>query len=169
MARPPVAPPQPNAAFRDHPRFLEKSSHNQRYEPHFLKVKKIIESDVLGECEIDLATFIAALKGTGYNGPLTGDPMNPLLTALNDEPDGNAWTGFVSVGDDGRSGYALLFRKLNPAANYELRLPLRHESKCEVEVLWGDSVAEMENGKLKVEIPEKLRFLWLRFNPATSI
>jgi alpha-galactosidase len=78
-------------------------------------------------------------------------------------PDGNAWTGFVTIAADQRSGYGLLFRELNESPNYELPLPLCDVTHGEVEVLGGEGTATLQNGTLQVEIPEKLRFLWIKF------
>ena len=78
-------------------------------------------------------------------------------------PDGVAWTGFVSVGADRKSGYALLFRELNPSADFELQVPMLESLSAPVEILGGQGNATLEAGRLKVNIPEKLRFLWVRF------
>ena len=77
-------------------------------------------------------------------------------------PDGVAWTGFVSLGADRKSGYALLFRELNSSADYELRVPMLESLSAHVEILGGQGSATLEAGVLKVNIPEKLRFLWVR-------
>lgn len=78
-------------------------------------------------------------------------------------PDGYAWTGFVSIAPDRASGYALLFRELNPSAKAELQLPLLAEVSGTVEVLGGDGTASLQDGVLQVHIPETLRYLWIRF------
>lgn len=78
-------------------------------------------------------------------------------------PDGYAWTGFVSLAADRKSGYVLMFRELNDLPNYDLELPLWSEVKGKIEILAGEGTATFENGKLRITIPATLRFLWLRF------
>ncbi len=89
--------------------------------------------------------------------------QNGTILPVGEAPDGNAWTGFISVAADRRSGYALLFRELNEAANYEIRLPLLGKVSGQLEILGGEGTATLRDGDLKVEISEKLRYLWLRF------
>ena len=85
------------------------------------------------------------------------------ILPVGEAPDGVAWTGFVSISADRKSGYALLFRELNDESNFELRVPLLEKISAFVEVLSGEGSATLEAGKLAVNIPEKLHYLWLRF------
>ncbi len=84
------------------------------------------------------------------------------ILPIGETPDGVAWTGFVSVASDLKSGYALLFREINPSPIYEIQLPLLDRKDGNLEVLAGDGKATLRDGKLRLEIPEKLHFLWLR-------
>jgi len=79
---------------------------------------------------------------------------------VGEAPDGNAWTGFVSVNDARDGGYALLFRETNPGASYDLPVPLIGNKSGKIEVLGGDGQASLQNGVLHTEIPQTLRFLW---------
>jgi len=45
------------------------------------------------------------------------------LVPIGQEPDGTAWTGFVSVAPDRRTGYALVLRETNDQPTAALRLP----------------------------------------------
>lgn len=78
-------------------------------------------------------------------------------------PDGAAWTGFVSVGAAKTGGYALLFRELNSDAAFALEMPLVGELSGPVQVLGGDGTATLDKGILRVRVPEKLRFIWVKF------
>jgi alpha-galactosidase len=77
------------------------------------------------------------------------------------KPDGVAWTGFLSVGDDGK-GYALIFREANPRSGWRLGLEEAFGAgKLTAEVLAGSGSARVDRGFLEVEIPEKLGYLWI--------
>lgn len=86
------------------------------------------------------------------------------LLPIGDAPDGNAWTGFVSIAHDRKSGCALLFRELNDASIYEFAMPLMGDADGSVEVLGGSGTAMLQDGILKLQIPETLGFLWVRVN-----
>ena len=89
-------------------------------------------------------------------------------------PDGMSWTGFVSESSDGRAGYALLFRELNPKSRYVLDLEpfFGAAGIVQPEVIGGRGMTGAENALLSIEIPEKLDFVWVKFligrNPANS-
>ncbi|BCM88948.1 hypothetical protein IAD21_00790 [Abditibacteriota bacterium] len=89
--------------------------------------------------------------------------QNGTILPVGEAPDGNAWTGFASIGCERKNGYALLFRELNESAHYELHLPLLDGVQGQVEVLAGEGTALLNDGILKVEIPQTLRYLWVRF------
>ncbi len=82
---------------------------------------------------------------------------------VGEAPDGQAWTGFVSVNAAKTGGYALLFRELNADSGFDLKMPLVEKLSASTKVLGGDGVASLKNGSLRVEVPEKLRFIWLQF------
>ena len=78
-------------------------------------------------------------------------------------PDGGAWTGFVSVNAARTGGYALLFRELNPSSEFSLSVPFVGKLNAPVGKLGGDGNATLENGVLKVQVPDPLRFIWVKF------
>ena len=85
--------------------------------------------------------------------------QNGTIVPIGKAPDGEAWTGLVSIAENG--GYALIFRELNAQSRWEIEIPGIQDG--ETEILGGNGAARFENGRLQVEIGEKLGFLWLRF------
>ena len=90
------------------------------------------------------------------------------ILPIGDAPDGVAWTGFVSIQKDRKSGYALLFRELNSIATYQLRIPLWETPGSKVEVLGGNGKATLAQGTLSISIPESLGFLWVQFSGSSA-
>ena len=90
-------------------------------------------------------------------GALFGGHILPI----GNPPDGVQWTGFVSIADDRRSGYVLLFRELNPSPGWQVELPMFAPASA-VDLLAGDGTAEIADGKLSARIPAQLDYLWLR-------
>ena len=90
-----------------------------------------------------------------------GGVMHPV----GGRPDGVAWTGFVSEAADGAGGYVLLFRELNPSAEFTLDLSgIFGKGFCaDAETIAGRGKASISDGCLKAAIPEKLDYLWVRF------
>ena len=81
------------------------------------------------------------------------------------KPDGEAWTGFVSVGDNG-GGYALIFREGNARSGW--RLDLRDyfaSAAISASAISGSGTASAVGGVLEVDIPERFGYLWLAINP----
>ena len=77
------------------------------------------------------------------------------------KPDGEAWTGFVSVADSG-GGYALIFREGNARGDWTLDLRDFFPScSLSASVLSGGGTAAVDGGFLRVEIPERLGYVWL--------
>ena len=78
-------------------------------------------------------------------------------------PDGLAWTGFATRGADG-AGYALLFRELNARDAFELDYASLFDGArpASAEVIGGRGRAEIVGGKLRVQVPEKLDFVWVK-------
>jgi alpha-galactosidase len=77
-------------------------------------------------------------------------------------PDGVRWTGFASVAADRSGGYVLLFRELNNNSEFDLSLEGLFDGKLNAEVIGGRGRAAMDTGKLKVEVPEKLDYVWVK-------
>ena len=91
------------------------------------------------------------------------DALHGCVTVpVGGKPDGEAWTGFVSVGDNGE-GYALIFREGNARGDWLLDIRDYFPSaKIAASVLSGNGTASVVDGHLKVDIPERLGYLWLR-------
>lgn len=105
--------------------------------------------------------------------------MRPLVAAWKNErarmhggltvpvgavPDGKTWTGFASYAKDGKGGYALLFRELNEASNYSLDLgELARSAVRSAQILGGRGTVKVSGRMLEVTVPEKLDFLWLKW------
>ena len=85
------------------------------------------------------------------------------ITPVGTAPDGSAWTGFVSINSERTGGYALLFRELNESSEFEFEVPFVGALNGSVERLGGDGEASLRDGVLKVNVPEKLRFVWAKF------
>ena len=83
-------------------------------------------------------------------------------------PDGVSWTGFVSEAADGDGGYALLFRELNEDATFALDLkPIFGSRRLAVDgVIGGRGKAAVDGTLLKVEVPERLDFVWVKMKSA---
>lgn len=77
-------------------------------------------------------------------------------------PDGTSWTGFASVGRNSGPDYVLLFRELNPDAEWSLGLGMLPSAKRKVTVLAGKGEAMLVGNRLTARIPEKLQCLWLK-------
>lgn len=77
------------------------------------------------------------------------------------KPDGFSWTGFVTSAADGDGGYALLFRECSGERTFSLDVSayLRVTS---AERLAGSGSATVAGAELRVEIPEKLGYVWLK-------
>ena len=81
-------------------------------------------------------------------------------------PDGFSWTGFVTEAADGKGGYVLLFRELNASASYSLDLvPIFGPDAAfkSAQVIGGRGTASFDGSRLSVTIPEKLDFVWVKF------
>jgi alpha-galactosidase len=90
------------------------------------------------------------------------DELHGCVTVpVGGKPDGEAWTGFVSVGDNG-GGYALIFREGNARGDWQLDLRDYFPSEnVAASVISGNGTASVVDGHLKVDIPGRLGYLWL--------
>lgn len=84
-----------------------------------------------------------------------------IICPVGDRPDGLCWTGFASVATDG-GGYVLLFRELDAREEYEFQTDGLFPRVMSVEVLGGRGTVSPAGGKLRVRVPEKLDFIWLK-------
>ena len=90
-----------------------------------------------------------------------GGVIHPVAS----RPDGVAWTGFLSEAPDGKGGYVLLFRELNEKSACALDLaPWFATCPTAATVIGGRGTGRLEGSVLRVEIPEKLDFLWLKLD-----
>jgi alpha-galactosidase len=83
------------------------------------------------------------------------------IVPVGSAPDGVAWTGFASAAADGKGGYALLFRELNQSADYVVDLALL-KKPSRATVIGGRGTARIENGRLAVNVPDALDFIWVK-------
>lgn len=81
------------------------------------------------------------------------------MTPIGSAPDGVSWTGFYWTSE--KVEYALIFRELSERSNWQVDVP----SECcrPGEVLGGQGSGRLGGGVLEVRIPEKLGFVWLRW------
>lgn len=84
------------------------------------------------------------------------------ILPIGEAPDGNAWTGFSSVAQDGNSGYVLLFRELNQNAEWAMDLKMFSSSAKRITQLAGKGEATVSGNRLTVKIPETLQYLWVK-------
>lgn len=83
------------------------------------------------------------------------------------EPDGFAWTGFLSCAKDNASAYAILFRERSRDDEFSLELSGYLPSGVsfrKAEVIGGRGKAELDDGgtELEVEISAELDFAWIK-------
>lgn len=80
-------------------------------------------------------------------------------------PDGFSWTGFLNRNEDGKGGYALLFREANESSRFTLSLSGRFKEKVvRSEVIGGRGSADLshDGSSLMVDVPAKLDFVWVK-------
>ena len=77
------------------------------------------------------------------------------------KPDGFSWTGFVNDAGDGQGGYVLLFRECAGESVFKLDL-LPYVRVSTVETLAGSGTACLDGTDLRVEIPDKLGYIWAK-------
>lgn len=87
------------------------------------------------------------------------------IIPFGEAPTGRAWTGFLSVGTQGRTAYALVLRESNeqPTATYEL--PLMAEIQLTCNVLAGQGTARVEDGRLQAVLEQPRSYLLVRLEP----
>lgn len=83
------------------------------------------------------------------------------IVPMGSAPDGLAWTGFASAAAGGKGGYILLFRELNESADFAVDLPLLG-NPSRATVIGGRGTARIENGRLAVNVPDTLDFIWVK-------
>ena len=106
-----------------------------------------------------MATAIQSVVG----GEITYGGAHDAINVV--APDGRVWTGFATLGADGKSAYALLFRELNGKASFKLDFGSVFGGArfARAEVIGGRGTAALEgDGTLAVEVPSKLDFVWVK-------
>jgi len=86
------------------------------------------------------------------------------IMPFGDAPDGLAWTGLMSLSEDGSKGYAAVFRELSESSKEALRLPGVQAKLFDWKVIAGQGDAEPHGDSLLAEIPGKLGFVLLKFS-----
>jgi alpha-galactosidase len=88
---------------------------------------------------------------------------------IGQQPDGMAWTGFASISSKNSGGYLLLFRELNNDPEFNMDVADLFHQKLSATILAGRGAVEMNDHHVKVRIPEKLDFLWIRLDSTNSV
>ena len=89
--------------------------------------------------------------------------FNGTIIPVGETPDGVAWTGFLSLAKDMKSGFALAFRELNDEDEAIIKLPGLKGRSLKFKVLSGKGTMSSHGGSLNVSIPEKLGYVFGRF------
>ena len=92
------------------------------------------------------------------------DWYSGTIAPIGERPDGVSWTGFASVSENGRGGFALVFRELSKDSEHVFNLrPYFGELTAASETLAVRGAAVLKNGCLSVNVPAELDFIWVRF------
>lgn len=86
------------------------------------------------------------------------------ILPVGDPPDGRNWTGFASVPHQSGPCHLLLFREMNPSAEWSLDLGFLPGHGRKVTILAGQGEAGIAAGRLTAKLPEPLGYLWLRLD-----
>ena len=90
--------------------------------------------------------------------------FNGIILPIGHEPDGVAYTGFMSIAPEGDRGYVLVFRELNPEDHTYIEIPSGLKSgKAYWDVLSPNGDVKSNNDLLWVQIPESLGYVFARF------
>jgi alpha-galactosidase len=88
------------------------------------------------------------------------------ILPIGSAPDGVSWTGFVSVAQDGKSAYLLMFREASARIDWSGPVPSLlanfTEPVVQFERLGGDGTADLYTDSLLVQIPDANRFFFGR-------
>lgn len=86
------------------------------------------------------------------------------IIPIGNAPDGIAWTGFSSVSKDRKSARLVVFRELNDASEWSVKVPLLKKQGQKITVLSGLGTATLKDGVVTAKIPQKLQYLFLRID-----
>jgi alpha-galactosidase len=87
-----------------------------------------------------------------------------VILPIGDAPDGVAWTGFASLGADGATGYLLAFREANQSPDWTCDAPWLGAGALHTTRLGGTGSVKIEGRRIRVNVPERLGFVWVRFS-----
>lgn len=85
------------------------------------------------------------------------------ILPIGNEPDGFAYTGFMSVSEACDYGYVLLFRELHPENCTTISIPAIGPGDYTFEILASEGSIEVHDKTLTASIPKPLGFLFARF------
>ena len=86
------------------------------------------------------------------------------ILPIGKEPDGIAYTGFMSIAVKKDRGFILIFRERNPSNHARIELPSGLElEKVDWEILSPNGAVESESDFLRIQIPESLDYVFARF------
>jgi len=105
----------------------------------------------------------AALKPLVARWKLERERMHTGLTVpVGAAPDGYSWTGFAIQAADGKGGYLILFRELDPSSGYTIDVKEILGGVTKAEVIGGRGTARAADGKVTVDVPAKPDFVWVK-------
>lgn len=84
------------------------------------------------------------------------------IIPIGKRPDGHTWTGFASISKDRQSARLVVFRELNEEDEWTCEIPLFDAQSASVTILGGQGEAGYKDGELKVELDDKLGYLFLK-------
>ena len=159
--------------------FLDPKQHADRYAERFpgSPLRPELWTGDAVFATVMLSSPLAWMEIQGLQ-PQTVEEMRPLIATWKRErdrmhegvtfpvgakPDGFSWTGFVTSAADGKGGYVLLFRECAKESSFTLDLA-PYLAGGSVETLSGVGTATLDGTCLRVEIPERLGYLWLKVN-----
>jgi alpha-galactosidase len=103
----------------------------------------------------DVARIVRVWKE--HRSELFGGTIRPVGLA----PNGHHWTGFLSLGKGGGTGYLLVFNEKASAPSYEFDLSETFDS---VEVLSGEGAGRVSGNSVVVELDQSFGYLFMRLS-----
>ncbi len=90
-----------------------------------------------------------------------------VILPIGDEPSGKSWTGFQSIGKNGK-GYFLIFREKNPDSKGLVKVYLEPGTKMTLTPVLGEGTKTRQeiakNGSLSVTLPNENSFVLYQYN-----
>ena len=92
------------------------------------------------------------------------DVFGGTIIPIGEAPDGNAFTGFVSIDDSGAAGFAVVFRENNSNASGKLEVPgLAYSGSWDILMSQGGGMMTSEGRELSVRIDNRFGYVFGRF------